>query len=593
MRKFLISIFILAISSQLVLADTNIHVIGEVILKKNKRLYINKGRTDGVDVGLKFDIIYDNQNYGSSIIAWVSEDISYARVDSQTFYRFLYFEPLEVKIFLERPLKYKGGVLNMPFYRDLNLKPSEIKTPTEKTIAFLIYDGLVGLDSQGQIIPALANSWEVHGNTYTFYLNPEVKFHSGKSFDAYDVAYSLVELAKAPIVTPASSFILEVYGYEEVHYGGKNELRGIFIPNKYTIAVTTKDIFTPFLEYLAGPGGYIVPAVKNSQMLPTPIGTGPYKVTRTSENIITLVANDKYFETPPILDSLVLIRYKNRKEAALDFELGKLDLFFFDSADDRNFLSGGNYSTRKHYTSSTVMLGFQCQRQYQRDFELSKALQHLFDKESIVRVLLGNSAQKATGLTPPSVGLISANITNYYLSLMEVKKKVGQIEGIPPELNLHYEDTDPSLESVAEYIAGQLRQAGIKTAVKNTSTYQLDQQTALSSLDLYLFRYDMPVNDPDAFFYPLFSKRLNGQTNFFYYENPQLEKLIDGARRLDDKFIRNDIYRSAEKLIMENPPMVVLYHPIMTIASQRDLSGFEPNFNTSINLRQACYQTGR
>lgn len=593
MRKFLIALFILAISSQFISADTNIHVTGKIILKKNKRLYIDKGRADGVEVGQKFDIIYDNQNYGSGIIAWTGEDISYSRVDSLTFYRFLYYEPLEVKILLARPLKSQGGVIHMPFYRDLNLKPSEIKTPAEKTVACLIYDGLVRFDQQEQIIPALAHSWEVHGNTYTFYLNHTARFHSGKPLDAFDVAYSLVELAKAPGVTPASSFILEIYGYEDVHFGGKNELQGIFIPNRYTIAITTKDTFVPFLKYLAGPGGYIIPAVDKSKTLPTPIGTGPFKVASAGEDIITLVANEEYFETPSILDSLVLIRYKNRKEAALDFELEKLDLFFFDSATDRDYLTDGNYTTRRYYTSSTVILGFQCQRRYQKDLKLSMALQYLFDKESIVRVLLGNAAKKATGLIPPSSESGSSNITDYYFSTTDAKEKISRIDGIPPELNLYFDDADPGLESVAGYIAGQLRQAGIKTATKNTSIYQLDQQTALSSLDLYLFRYDMPVNDLDAFFYPMFSKRLNGQTNFFYYDNSQLERLIDGARRLDDEHTRNDIYQKAEKLVMEKPPLVVLYYPIMTVVSRRGLYGFEADLSAFINLRQAYYQAGR
>ncbi len=593
MRKFLIVFFILMISAQFVSADTNIHVTGKIILKKNKRLYIDKGRTDGVKVGQKFDIIYDNQYYGSGIIAWTGEDISYSRVDSLVFYRLLYYEPLEVKILLEYPLKSQGGVIHMPFYRSLNLKPSEIKTPIEKTVACLIYDGLVKLDNQGQIIPALANSWEVHGNTYTFYLDHTVRFHSGKPIDASDVAYSLVELAKAPDVTPASSFVLEIYGYEDVHFGGKNELKGIFIPNKYTIAITTKDTFVPFLKYLAGPGGYIIPAVDRTKTLPTPIGTGPFKIASAREDVITLVANEEYFGTPPTLDSLVLIRYKDRKEVALDFELGKIDLFFFDSATERDYLSNGNYTARKYYTSSTVMLGFQCQRQYQKDFKLSRALQYLFDKESIVRVLLGNAAQKATGLIPQTIGEGSSNITNYYFSVKEAKEKISRIDGIPSELNLFFDDTDPMLEPVAGYIAGQLRQVGIKTITKNTSKYQLDRQSALSLLDLYLFRYDVPIGDLDAFFYPLFSKRLNGQTNFFYYENPQLEKLIDGARRLDDEYTRNDIYRKAENLIMEKPPLVVLYYPIMTVISRRDLYGFEADLSAFINLRQAYYQAGR
>ena len=593
LKKFFVFIFIFGLLLSIAPADTNIHIIGEIILKKNKRLYIDKGRNDGVEIGHKLDILYDDQKYGSGIISWVGDDISYARVDSVSFYRYTFINPLEVRICLEQPLKYQGGALHIPYYRQLNLQPSEIITPDEQTVSCLIYDGLVKLNEQGQIVPGLAYSWEIHGNTYTFYLNTGVQFHSGKPFNAIDVAYSLVQLAKAPKVTPSTSFILEVDGYNEVHFNKKNELRGIFIPNKYTIAITTKDTFVPFLKYLAGSGGYIIPAVQNQQTLPTPIGTGPFKIVNAGDNVIKLSANENYFDASPVLDSIICYRYKNRSEAALDFELGKLDLFFFDSEDYRDFLTNGDYITRRHYTSSTVILGFNCKHDYQSDFKLSKALQFLFDKESIVRVLLNNSAQKSDGVIPPALNLESDYVPEYYFSPSDAKQKINRIAGLPDKLNLIYDYLDPALESIAGYIAGQLRQAGLKISVKGADKRELEQSADINSMDIFLFRYDMPVPDPDAFFYPLFSKRLNGQTNYLYYDNPQLERFLEGARSFDDSYTINEIYHDAEKLIMKQPPLIALYNPIMTVAYRRNLAGFTADSRAFINLQKAFFQAGK
>ena len=367
LRSLFTIILITCIFSTITPADTNIHILGEIILKKNQRLYIDKGRIDGVEIGHKTEILYDGQKYGNTIVSWVGDDICYVRVDSLAFYRYSFFNPLEVKIYLEKPLKYEGGVLHVPYYQEMNLEPANIYTPDDKTLACLIYDGLVRTDEHGNITLALAHSWEKHGNTYTFYLNTDIKFHSGKPFDAYDVAYSLVKLAQASKVTPSSSFILEIDGYEEVHYGRRNELRGVFIPNKYTIAITTKDTFSPFLKYLAGPGGYIIPAVKSSQTLPVPIGTGPFAVSHAGSNKISLTANEDYFDAKPVLDSIIFIQYNNRAEAALDFELGKLDLIYFDSQDESDLLTNGDYTSRRYYTSSTVMLGFNCKHSYQKN----------------------------------------------------------------------------------------------------------------------------------------------------------------------------------------------------------------------------------
>jgi peptide/nickel transport system substrate-binding protein len=589
-RKLLICSAIIFLAIAELTAQSSKQLIGEIILKKNKRHYIDKGRDEGIAVGQKFDILFEGRQIGGGIISWTGDDISYSRIDSITFSRFLYLNPLEVNLYLEKAPKYQGGVLHLPFYRKLNLTPREIMTPDEQAVAGLVYDGLVTVDNQGQIKPDLAHSWEIHGNTYTFYLDSEAKFHSGKPVDALDVAYSFVKLARAPKLTPATSFITEIDGYEEVHFGKKNELRGIFIPNRNTIAITTKDIFVPFLKYLAGAGGYILPNMQESQTLPLPIGTGPFSFVSTGDNSITLARNNEYFGDQAVLDSIIFIRYNSRKEAALDFELGRLDLIYFDSEEDRDLLTGGDYASRKYYTSSTVFLGINCRHSYQKDYRFAKALDYLFDKASIVRVLLGNSGKACEGIIPPLVGMESSKASNSYFSPTEAKTMIKQVSSLPPSLNLIFNDSDPVLESIASYIAGQLRQLELKTTVKKATGYDLEKAADLSALDLYLFRYDTPVSDPDAFFYPLFSKKLNGQTNYLYYDNPQLERYLEGARRIEDTFARNDIYLEAERLIFEQPPLISLYNPIMTVAFRRDLAGFEPDSRAFVNFRRAYFQ---
>ncbi|MCD6161759.1 MAG: ABC transporter substrate-binding protein [candidate division Zixibacteria bacterium] len=593
MRRLLLLLIIYCLSSPILLADTNDYVLGEIILKKNKCVYIDKGQSDGVEIGHKFDILYVGQKYGSGIISWVSNDICCARIDSMSFIRYSYVDPLEVKIYLVKPSIHKGGVLHVPFYQKLNLQPSQIITPDEQAAACLIYDGLVRLDSKGKIVPGLAHSWEIHGNTYTFYLNPDVKFHSGKPLDAMDVAYSLMRLAKADKVTPASSFILEVDGYKQVHFGNKNELLGVFIPNRHTIAITTNDAFVQFLKYLSGPAGYIIPNIDNPQNLPLPIGTGPYMIASLNDKTIKLAANKNYFESPPVLDSIIFCRYKNREEAALDFELGKLDIIFFDSQENRDLLTSGDYSARRYYTNSSVILGFNCKHSYQKNFELSKALQYLFDRESIIRVLLGNSAQKPNGIIPPTLNLESSNQTEYYFSPSDAKLMIEAIDNLPNKLNLVYDSLDPVLSSVADYIAAQLRHTGLKIAVRKADSRDLERSVALSTMDMFLFRYYLPVSDPDAFFYPLFSERLNGQTNYFNYENAQLQRYLDGVRQIDDAYTRDEIYLESEQLIINQPPLIILYNPIMTAAFRRDLAGFEPDFRGFVNIRNAHFQSGK
>jgi ABC-type transport system substrate-binding protein len=56
-----------------------------------------------------------------------------------------------------------------------------------------MYESLTMYDEKTNIVPALAQSWEITngGKTYTFKLRPNVKFHNGQVMNADDVKYSI------------------------------------------------------------------------------------------------------------------------------------------------------------------------------------------------------------------------------------------------------------------------------------------------------------------------------------------------------------------------------------------------------------------
>ena len=55
----------------------------------------------------------------------------------------------------------------------------------------LVYEGLVGEDSQGNIVPGLATEWKQSDKTLEFTLREGVTFHDGTPFDAAAVKFNL------------------------------------------------------------------------------------------------------------------------------------------------------------------------------------------------------------------------------------------------------------------------------------------------------------------------------------------------------------------------------------------------------------------
>ncbi|WP_136656602.1 ABC transporter substrate-binding protein [Nitratireductor sp. XY-223] len=76
------------------------------------------------------------------------------------------------------------------------IDPAKINDYTEYMAAVNLYDGLTTVNSAGQIVPQLAESWSVSDDnkTYTFKLKPGATFQDGSPVEAKDVVYSMQRL---------------------------------------------------------------------------------------------------------------------------------------------------------------------------------------------------------------------------------------------------------------------------------------------------------------------------------------------------------------------------------------------------------------
>ena len=113
-----------------------------------------------------------------------------------------------------------GGSVVVGISQDLDsLDPHKAVAAGTKEVLFNIFEGLVKPDKDGNLVPAVAESYDISddGKVYTFKLREDVKFHNGNLVTADDVVYSiqrsaglLNETDKSVIVESALSNIFEV-----------------------------------------------------------------------------------------------------------------------------------------------------------------------------------------------------------------------------------------------------------------------------------------------------------------------------------------------------------------------------------------------
>lgn len=175
------------------------------------------------------------------------------------------------------------------------LNPVLAKSDTEKSISGLIYDGLVKVDEEGNIVAGLAKEWEISSNglTYTFILREDASFHNGQPFDAGDVI-ATINLIKDPSV-------------KSTHLDKWKDVK-VSTPDPTVVEFELPSPYGPFLYQCMQ--GIMSKEDINSSLIDNFNGTGPYKFTNTSNILngdikkISLVANTSYFERSPYIKDL-------------------------------------------------------------------------------------------------------------------------------------------------------------------------------------------------------------------------------------------------------------------------------------------------
>jgi len=182
-----------------------------------------------------------------------------------------------------------------------------------------MYDTLVGIDPEGNIIPSLAESWSVSddGVVWTFNLRKGLKFHNGEEVTSADVKHSLERH-----MGPAS----------RSPWGGqfRATIGEIELPDPYTVVINTKKI--SHLFYTIMMGGSITPKAYieehgDEYFNQNPIGTGPWKLVKLTPGVsIELEANKDHHRYVPAFEKLIVELVPEESTRIAKLKRGEIDI---------------------------------------------------------------------------------------------------------------------------------------------------------------------------------------------------------------------------------------------------------------------------
>lgn len=479
------------------------------------------------------------------------------------------------------PPRY-GGVFRIKSFSN-TFRP-ELDPASQESFIFIseqIYDGLVRLDKNFNIVPLLAEYWEISSDRkrYRFHLRKGVKFHHGREVSAEDVKFSLERLLDKKTESPYFQFFLnKVVGAKDFRMGRAAEVVGFRVLDKYTFEINWTRPFISALYLMSMHFCKILPRdlvlEKGKGFFSKPCGTGPFKfeywlrTTRLDLAGVRLERNDEYYGEKPYLE-------------AVEFcPLFTLDHFLNGEIDSIPVLSEkmleSDYQIFQDGSLHNVFLGMSCHIPPLDDPLFRKSISHMIDKKEITRtaydirtlkrVINNYIPSKLPGFLP------SEDEGNYDLDKAnELLREAGYSSGESLPTLILYMDlpkTDVKIK-ISREIKKQIEASGIKLKVK----YYRSSREIRECKKPYLILVGRLMNfpDPEDIIRPLFFSR--SLLNLFGYKNSALDDLLLEAEVEKSWTKRINLFHRMEEILFSDVPAVPLFSIQNRVAMQPYVRG--------------------
>ena len=444
-----------------------------------------------------------------------------------------------------------------------------------------LYDGLVRLDNNLKIAPALAAYWMISsdGKKYTFVLKKGVRFHHGGELTAEDVKFSLERLLDADVGSPYYHYFLDrIVGAAEFREGSSSEVTGIRILDRYTLEIDWMRPYVPALYVLSMHFCKILPRERlrrqGNNFFLKPSGTGAFvfdywvRDNKLNEVGVRMKRNEEYFRKKPFLD-------------ALEFcPLYTLDHFMDGEIDCIPVLSGrlsrSKYRIFHDGSLQTMFLGMSCHIPPLDIPEVRKAIQAGIDKKTLV-----DGIKEARYLRQITNRFIPFRIPGFFKvdesSTFDKKEAARLLEEVGysaekefPRIVLYLDSPrNDSKQKFSNEIKDQLGDLGIKVDV---NYYRSIEQVKESETPyLILMHKMMGMPDPEDMIRPLFS--FTSGSNIFGYVNPEIGGLLRAGEVEKSWSKRIKIFRQIEKILLADVPAIPLYSQQNRLAMQSRVRG--------------------
>ncbi len=467
-------------------------------------------------------------------------------------------------------------------YNPTTLDPALIVDVTGGLIAAKLFNGLVRLNENLEIIPDIAESWSISpdGTRYTFHLRRDVRFSNNRILSSADVKYSFERILDPGGKSPNTWILEKISGAKAFMNGEVSEVRGINISDPYIIQIVLEKPFSPFLNLLTMTAAYVVPKEEvqrwGNDFSSHPVGSGPFRLRDWKHNNhLLLERNEHYFGGIAMAAGL---RYRIIPEdltAITEFELGNLDMISVPASEYRRIVKAdaGKNQVSSMDGINTYYLGFNCSRPPFDDIRARKAVSLAIDRKRILETFYENRGRLARGPIPDILRQWDAPVPPDYNPV--AAKQLVDAAGLQGKEIQLYITADPEVVDIAEIIQSYLRSAGLLVSIKQLEWSSYKAAINNGEADMFWISWWADYPDPENFLFPLFHSSNHGPSgNRTRYTNKEVDALIEAGQKSSVIKERDAYYRLAERIIVEDVPWVFFWHKTDITVRQATLRNY-------------------
>ena len=458
----------------------------------------------------------------------------------------------------------KGGEITVGIAQDLDdsLDPHQTVAAGTREVLFNIFEGLVKPNSDGEMIPAVAEKYTLSedGTTYTFTLREGVKFHNGQTVTAEDVVYSINRCAAVP------------EGQEKPLVAAFSAVKSVEALDEKTVAVTIAQRDLEFISYMTAA---IIPADYENQDT-APVGTGPFRfVSRTPQQDFVMERFEDYWGAPAWLDKVTYKICENADALVMNLNGGSIDLCAHLTSAQASQL---NQSFQVLEGTMNLVQAIYLNNQA-KPFDnqlVRQALCYAIDRQGIMDMVAdGHGTAVGSSIYPAFTKYFLPELVDKYPHDVAKAKELLAQAGYPDGFDMTISvpnNYQPHMDT-AEVVAEQLREAGI-----NVTIQPVEWSTWLDTIyNGRQFQATVVGVDAANMTARAMLERFTSDygKNFINYNTPAYDTLFQQAINAQDEATQTDLYKQMEAMLADTAANVYIQDLCDLVAMRQDLGGLK------------------